>query len=321
LDTLYPLLFEPLFKERVWGGRGLAPWFPALPPGPIGEAWVLGDHAQGRTRVKAGPLAGEILGALLQRFGAQLVGPRGMAVANGQFPLLVKLLDAQADLSVQVHPTDSYPGLPPGELGKTEMWLVLAADPGARVVYGLAEGTTPAAFADAIASSRTMAALRQLAVQAGDVLYVPAGTIHALGAGLVVAEIQQSSDTVYRVYDYDRPGLDGNPRALHIRDALAVTQYGPPPQPTRPRAAGQNHWHPICASPFFVVSLADVHGEWAQPRFAESFEVILPLDGAGEVRWDGGRQPLPAGEALLIPAVQDGYSLAGDFRALHVTLP
>lgn len=316
---LYPLLFEPLFKERVWGGRRLAHWFPGMPDGPIGEAWILGDHVQGRTRVHAGPLAGQTLQSLTQQFGARLVGLRGSAAP--QFPLLFKLLDAHADLSVQVHPTDAYPGLPPGELGKTEMWVVLAADPGSSVIYGLTEGTTPAAFAEAVGSGRTLSALRQLAVKAGDVLYVPAGTVHALGAGLVVAEVQQSSDTVYRVYDYDRLGLDGRPRALHTHDALRVTDYGPPPAPTHPDPITPNRWTPICQSPFFTVSLADVRGAWTQPAFPAAFQVIMPLEAGAEAVWSGGQQAVPAGHALLIPAELDGYTLCGDCRALHVTLP
>ena len=144
MSQLYPLIFAPLFKDRVWGGRKLARWFEALPEGPVGEAWVLSDHPNGRTPVQNGPLAGQTLTELQHRFGAELFGTR---LQGTGFPLLFKMLDCQDDLSVQVHPDDTYFGLQAGELGKTEMWVVLEAEPGGRVVYGLKAGTTAESWA------------------------------------------------------------------------------------------------------------------------------------------------------------------------------
>ena len=320
MSQLYPLIFEPVFKERVWGGRRLEPWFANLPPGPIGEAWVLSDHPQGPTRVLNGALAGETLRSLRERFGEALVGTRGVSGKTGEFPLLFKLLDSQDDLSVQVHPTDHYEGLPPGELGKTEMWVVLDAKPGARAVYGLKDGVTPDSFATAVREGRTMDVLRQIEVRPGDVLYVPAGTIHALGAGLLVAEIQQSSDTVYRVYDYNRPGLDGKPRELHVDHALKVARYGEPPQPTGLPEPPARTWVEICRSPYFRVSVGRGAGTWAQATAPESFQVVLLLEGEGEIVWEGGREALRAGVAALAPAALGAYTLEGNFRALCVTV-
>ncbi len=321
MTVLYPLLFEPVFKERVWGGRRLSRWFPALPEGRIGEAWVLSGHPQGPTRVANGPLAGETLPALQGRFGAELVGTRGAAAKSGGFPLLFKLLDANDDLSVQVHPSDDYEGLPPGELGKTEMWVVLDAEPGAKVVYGLKEGVTRDDFATAVAEGRTMEVLQQREVRPGDVLYVPAGTVHALGTGLLVAEIQQSSDTTYRVYDYNRLGLDGKPRELHIEHALAVAGYGKPPEVVHPGDPGTNRWQEIVRSPYFVTCQGRCAGEWAQEISPESFQAIMVLEGSGSIRWDGGETPLQAGATALVPASLGRYTLQGTFRALRVTLP
>lgn len=255
------------------------------------------------------------------RFGAALVGTRGIAAKTDRFPLLLKLLDPQSDLSVQVHPGDDDPALPPGELGKTEMWVVLDAPPGARVVYGLQEGVTPDAFAAAIRAGKTMDALRQIPVQAGDVLYVPAGTVHALGSGVLVAEIQQSSDTTYRVYDYGRPGLDGRPRALHVEQALRVIRYGPAPRPARPAWPDPHHWLPIGRSPYFAVDHGECQGEWPQATTPDTCQVIVVLEGAGAIAWDGGEEPIPAGSALLVPAALGSYHLAGRFRALRITLP
>lgn len=320
MAELYPLLFAPIFKERVWGGRRLSQWFSHLPEGSIGEAWVLSDHPQGPTPVSNGPLAGETLRSLRERFGAALVGTRGTSEKTGEFPLLFKMLDCQDDLSVQVHPSDAYAGLPPGELGKTEMWVVLDAAPGAKAVYGLKEGVTAASFAEAVRAGRTMDVMNQVEVQAGDVLYVPAGTVHALGTGLLVAEIQQSSDTTYRIYDYDRPGLDGKPRELHIDHALQVSRYGPPPRVTRAEAKEANAWQEICRSPFFTVYHGRCEGAWAQGSKPDSFQAFMVLQGEGSIAWAGGSEPLRAGATVLVPASLGAYQLAGTFQALLVTV-
>jgi mannose-6-phosphate isomerase len=320
MTELYPLLFQPVFKERVWGGRGLGRWFADLPQGSIGEAWVLSDHRQGPTPVRNGPLAGQTLGSLKDRFGAALLGTRGVSDKTGEFPLLFKLLNAQDDLSVQVHPGDDYPGLPAGELGKTEMWVVLDAEPGAKVVYGLKPGATPQDFAAAVAAGRTMDVMRELAVRAGDVLYVPAGTVHALGTGLLVAEIQQSSDTTYRVYDYDRPGLDGKPRELHVAHALKVTSYGEPPAVRHLSAPEPHRWAEICRSPYFTVSQGGCEGDWAQETSPESFQALMVLKGDGAIAWDGGSEPLRPGDTLLVPAGLRTYRLSGTLQALRVTV-
>jgi mannose-6-phosphate isomerase len=322
MAELYPLLFQPVFKERIWGGRNLGRWFADLPEGSIGEAWVLSDHGQGPTTVRNGPFAGETLGSLRARFGTALVGTRGVSDKTGEFPLLFKLLDSQDDLSVQVHPRDDYPGLPPGELGKTEMWVVLGAEPGAKVVYGLQPGTTAESFAAAVAAGRTMDVMRELTVRPGDVLYVPAGTVHALGTGLLVAEIQQSSDTTYRVYDYDRPGLDGKPRELHVAHALKVASYDEPPAVRHLGAPAPNHWAEICQSPYFVVAHGSCEGEtgWAQQTSPESFQAIMVLEGDGAITWDTGSEPLHPGDTVLVPAALGTYQLSGTLQALRVTV-
>lgn len=321
MSNLYPLLLEPVFKQRVWGGRRLTRWFPQLPDGPIGEAWVMSDHPQGRTPVRNGPLAGETLHSLRERFGAGLLGNRGVSGETEELSVLIKLLNSQEDLSVQVHPPDHYEELSPGELGKTEMWVVLDARPGARVIYGLKEGVTSESFALAVGEGRIMDALRQIEVKAGDVLYVPSGTIHALGAGLLVAEIQQSSDTVYRLYDYDRPGLDGQLRALHLGHALRVVDYGEPPEPTHPTPPSPNRWDEICRSPYFVVCQGACRGRWPQRTGPESFQAIMVLEGTGALAWADGQEPLHGGNMILVPACLGRYTLTGAFTALLVSSP
>jgi len=320
-------MFRPEFKERVWGGRRLAAWFSELPPGPIGEAWVLSDHPQGPTVVSNGPLAGATLSDLTRRLGGELFGTDGGAGKTNTFPLLFKILDAEADLSVQVHPADNYDGLPPGELGKAEVWVVLHADPGAQAIYGLKPGTTPGSLADAVFAGQTMSVLNQISVCTGDVLFVPTGTVHALGAGLLVAEIQQSSDTVYRVYDYDRLGLDGKARELHIEHALRVCSFGPPPRRGRlPAQVSPNTWTVICQSPYFVVFYGQsaTNRPWALTPTPNSFQVVMIIEGDGNATWPDGEEPLQLqmGDTLLIPANFDGdVTLQGEFRALLSMVP
>lgn len=282
---------------------------------------MLSDHPQGRTPVANGALAGQVLDHLQVTYGAALVGTHGLSEAAGAFPLLLKLLDAHDDLSVQVHPGDDYPGLPAGERGKTEMWVVLHAEPGAKVVLGLQPGVTRSSFAEAIARDSIMTALQELTVRSGDVFYVPAGTVHALGTGLLVAEVQQSSDTTYRVYDYDRLGLDGQPRELQVEHALAVTHYGQPPAGVMAVPAQPGIWHEVCRSPFFVVAQGECRGEWTQETSTLSFEAVMILDGAGVVAWDEGTVTVHAGTTLLVPASMGAYRLRGDFRCLRVRIP
>lgn len=318
MTALHPLFLQPIFKERIWGGRRLEAYYgSALPAGAVGEAWVLGEHAQGTSLVTAGPLAGESLAGLRRRYGAALLGARGAAAPTGRCPLLIKLLDAQDDLSVQVHPADGYAGLAPGEPGKTEMWYILAAEPGARIVYGLNDGVDAAAFAAAVRSGRIEETLRYIPVQAGDVFYVPAGTVHALGAGTVVAEVQQSSDTVYRVYDYNRPGLDGRPRELHVEHALRVARYDTPARAFRPEPPAPNQWQPLTRSEFFTVDRAECHGAWAQSTSADSFDALLVLAGEGSIAWADGEEPLRAGQSLLVPSALGGYTLSGSLSLLR----
>jgi mannose-6-phosphate isomerase len=200
----YPLQFKPEMKERIWGGRALEQFNLEVPEGSIGEAWMIGDHPNGTTKVANGPLEGIGLDEIREKYGKAFFGVKGFAQKNGKFPLLIKLLDCQDDLSVQVHPDDEYEGLPEGELGKTEMWYILDAKPGAKIIYGLKSGVTRDQLTQAIEENRIMDGLQEVTVSAGDSFYIPSGTVHALGSGVLVAEVQQNSDTVYRLYDYNR---------------------------------------------------------------------------------------------------------------------
>lgn len=229
-ERMYPLKFHPVYKEKIWGGDALARLFGRrLPSNKVGESWEIAAHPHGQSIVSKGPLAGTPLAELLRSSPREIMGRTPLA-DDGRFPLLVKLLDCNDWLSVQVHPDDEYARTHEGDLGKQESWVVLYAAPGAQIVYGLQPGTTRAEFAAAIADNRVEQYLHKVNVKAGDVFSVPAGTVHALGRGVVVAEIQQNSDTVYRVYDWGRLGADGKPRELHVAKALDVIDFTRAPQ-------------------------------------------------------------------------------------------
>ncbi|WP_010272507.1 type I phosphomannose isomerase catalytic subunit [Paenibacillus senegalensis] len=319
---LYPLKFQPELKERVWGGRSLERFGLQLPAGPIGEGWMIGDHPHGTTTVKNGAYSGLKLSELRQKLGAALLGDKGAASKNGQFPLLVKLLDCEDDLSVQVHPHDDYKGLPEGELGKTEMWYILDAKPGAKIIYGLKPGIDRDQLKQAINEGRIMDCLQEVPVQAGDSFYIPAGTVHALGSGVLVAEVQQNSDTVYRLYDYNRPGLDGKPRELHIKESLEVIAYdGTGATRMTTEISKPHEWLKLAHSPYFIVEKGVLDGSWALATSSDSFVILIVGEGQGSIHWGGESLPLNAGECLLLPAQLGAYRLEGKATLLRSYLP
>lgn len=318
----YPLQFQPEFKERVWGGRDLERFGFHLPEGRIGEAWTIGDHPNGTTKVMNGELAGLGLDRVRELYGKEFFGSKGFSEKTGRFPLLIKLLDCQDDLSVQVHPNDDYEGLPKGELGKTEMWYVLDAKPGAKIIYGLKDGVTREDLAQAVEEDRIMDTLFEVPVSPGDTFYIPAGTVHALCAGVLVAEIQQNSDTTYRLYDYNRPGLDGKPRELHVEDSLNVIAYedsGATRMTTELQA--DNTWLTIAASPYFLVEKGRTGGSWALETNGDSFVIHVVCEGAGALRWSGGELAVKPGDCFLIPANLGAYSFEGSLTMLRSLVP
>ncbi|TLS51387.1 class I mannose-6-phosphate isomerase [Paenibacillus antri] len=320
--TPYPLKFVPEFKERVWGARELERFGFDLPAGNIGEGWMIGEHPNGTTAVADGALAGVRLDELRERFGAEWLGARGISAKTGRFPLLIKLLDCSDDLSVQVHPNDDYERLGAGELGKTEMWYVLDAKPGAKIIYGLREGVDRETLAAAIDQGRILDCLHEVEAKPGDTFYIPAGTVHALGAGVLVAEIQQNSDTTYRLYDYNRPGLDGKPRELHIEDSLNVIAYdGAGASYGKTELPADNAWLPLAASPYFTVEKGRASGEWALSTSADSFQILIVCEGDGAIRWAGGEAPLRPGDCFLLPANLGDYKLTGGLTVLRSYVP
>ncbi len=319
---LYPLQFQPEMKERVWGGRNLERFGYSLPAGSIGEAWTISEHPHGMTKVINGVLHGWGLDQVREHYREMVFGHKGLSPKTGRFPLLVKLLDCEDDLSIQVHPSDDDHRLTTNELGKSEMWYVIDAKPGAKIIFGLKDGTTQVQLRQAIEEDRILEVMNHVEVCAGDAFYIPAGTVHALGAGILLAEIQQNSDTTYRLYDYHRLGLDGKPRALHIEDSLEVIQFeGTTATKRTTELSRPNEWLTIAESPYFKVEKGAVHDKWELTTTADSFIILIITKGEGQLIWDSQSIIAHAGDCFLLPAQLGSYILAGQMTVIQSYIP
>ncbi|MEP7293803.1 MAG: type I phosphomannose isomerase catalytic subunit [Chloroflexota bacterium] len=317
--TLYPLLLDPSLHVKVWGGRKLETvMHKTLPTSePYGESWEMHDSA----KVANGALAGRTLGDLLPVYGAELLGTMNDPKAG--MPLLVKLLDATDWLSVQVHPDDAQAAQLEGEpRGKTEAWYVIAAEPKSRLVIGVRTDSSREEVAEAIRANRLEDLLVYANVEAGDVLFIPAGTIHALGPGILVYEIQQSSDTTYRLYDWGRVGLDGKPRSLHIDKSLSVSRIGS--LPSIHSSGGESAAAvDLIDSPYFRTTLHQ-HGDAKAALNTEGrvFHVLTCVEGEAKIA--AGDYPvltLETGRTVLIPAAVGRYTLTGKAKVLRSYQP
>lgn len=306
---MYPLKFQPIYKERVWGGAHIAAMFGReTEKEKIGESWELACHPHGMSVVANGEFTGKTLQELVACYKTELLGQRWQQAEN--FPLLLKILDANEPLSVQVHPSDAYPGLADGESGKHEAWYVLAAAADARIVYGLNEHVKKQDVIAALETGRIMDILHVVPVRTGDMIVVPAGVIHALLGGIVVCEIQQNSDTTYRVYDYDRLGDDGRPRALHTDKALEVIDFDFVPQTDFTA-------HTVSCE-YFSMTKHVVAGQ-SVFKPAGQFIVLFIVSGSGQVNYKDYCEDIAAGEAILLPACLDEVVIHGNLTMLSIS--
>nr|WP_233096153.1 type I phosphomannose isomerase catalytic subunit [Alicyclobacillus sp. SO9] len=305
----YPLLFNPVFKQRVWGGTRLKDWFrECSDTDQIGEAWILSDHQEGKSTVSNGPYTGKTLSEVIEQ------EPDWFGPDMKEFPLLFKVIDAAKDLSVQVHPDDVYAYEHAGERGKTECWWVLDAAQDAKIVYGH-HAQTRQDFEQAEQADKWDDVLKYSAVSPGDFRFVPAGKVHALGAGTMVLEVQQSSDTTYRVYDYKRPGTDGKLRPLHLEDALNVIPF---PDTDDSLVSHVSSGTSLASCPYFEVEKWEIDGK--EEVLANQVLVIAPTDNSATLSFDSESLTLEKGHAVLLPKGVT-VTLAGRFTGIVTKVP
>jgi mannose-6-phosphate isomerase len=300
--SLYPLRFRPLYRRYLWGGRRLETILgKPLPPGDdYAESWEVVDHGEDQSVVAAGPLEGASLSYLLAEHGEELLDRHHPL---SQFPLLFKFLDAQRNLSVQVHPNDQQAArLDPPDLGKTEAWVVLHAEPGSTIYAGLKRGFDRHALEREVTRGTVELCLHRFQPRAGDCLFIPAGTVHALGEGLVIAEIQQASDATFRLFDWNRVGPDGQPRRLHIAESLDVIDYQRGPvDPQIPEPTGQPGIERLVACDKFVLDRRTFDAPITLGG-DQRFHLLAGIAGSADVSDDSTGQPLQRGQSLLLPA-------------------
>lgn len=321
---VYPLKFEPVYKDYLWGGDKIIRRFARLaPPGIYAESWEVSAHPDGMSVVADGPLAGRSLADLVADMGERLVGTR---TRTPHFPLLIKLIDARQQLSVQVHPNDATAAAYGGE-AKTEMWYVLDADAGACVYAGLQPGCTPDQLKAAVEDSTVEDLMVTIPVAAGDAVFIPGGRVHAIGAGCLLLEVQQTSNTTYRLYDWARVGADGKTRELHVDQALQVIDWqdtGDAKVGDGAAAPGGAGFRELYRSPYFKLEHARLREPLAGGTDGSTFEVLFCASGRAMLESEAGQETLAAGTSILIPAAPSAYRLSpegAEVEILRVTVP
>jgi mannose-6-phosphate isomerase len=321
-----PVVFEPLFKVKPWGGRRLAELLSKTPPvgEPVGESWELVSLPENESRVHGGPLAGQTLDALVQTWAGDLLGQAQSA--DGRFPLLIKFLDACENLSVQVHPKPD-PHASGWQTGvKHEAWYVLHAEPGAKLYVGLKPGVGPEDVARVANTPRMVDVLREWPGRPGQCFYLPSGTLHALGAGLLVAEVQTPSDITYRAYDWDRVGLDGKPRQLHLEQSLANIRYDVTAdmvlQPSRDIQGPLGLTTRVAGCQAFTMDIASLAAGRKQTVPAGKMRIWMILGGRGQLRCADQELAFATGDTLLIPAAaRSEVEASVDSRLIEALVP
>lgn len=305
--ALYPVKLSPAFKDYLWGGVRLKSEFnKSCTLDRVAESWELSAHRDGQSLVSGGEYDGLTLAEYIDAIGRKALGT--ICEKYDYFPLLIKLIDAKGDLSVQVHPSDEYALAHEGEYGKTEAWYILDCDEGASLYYGFARDVTREEYAAAISEGRLTEILNRVSVKRGDVFFIPAGTVHAIGAGILICEIQQNSNTTYRVYDYGRRDKDGQLRPLHIEKALAVSNLtSSPALPETPDGADVL----LAECAYFTVRRLRLDGLSEISVDGGSFLSLVVTEGNGTLTHEGGVLHFAKGDSIFIPAQDRVFQVKG----------
>lgn len=305
---MYPLKFENLYYDKVWGGRGFESFRSNVPKGKIGESWDIACHPNGTGVVANGRLKGVGFKELIKFYNKEIFGNR---IVNGEFPLLVKLINSNENLSVQVHPNDDYAKRIENSSGKTEAWYVVDAKEGAELIVGT-NGCTRLEFEQAIKKGKVEDCLNRIKVKKGDAFLINSGLVHAICSGLVIAEIQQNSDITYRVYDY------GRPREIHLEKSLDVIDFN-----LKPKKLVENYKEflgykvsSLCENEYFSIYKYVISSKAEFRSDNNTFSIITCVQGVGAINYSGGNETIYKGESLLIPATLGKYEIEGNLEVL-----
>ena len=319
------LFLKPALKETIWGGNRLRNDFRMETDlKNIAEAWVLSCHEDGESTVIGGEFDGKTLSHVLEKeIGMKALGTNCEGYDKIEdFPILIKLIDADDKLSVQVHPDDEYAAANEKDVrGKTEAWYIIDCDKDAELIYGFNDDLTKEEFRDAIENGTLLDKVNRAKVQPGDVAFISAGTLHAIGKGILLAEVQQSCNTTYRVFDYNRTGLDGKPRELHVSKAVDVTECTVPKGTLAPEGMPVKHdgYTSILLSecPYFTMTSIDVDALYSDNADDTSFVSLVVLDGEGTIRCGDDERAFKKGDSIFIPASSGCYYVSGKAKILH----
>lgn len=316
----YPLLFEPISKERIWGGTKLKEVLNKSFDGhQIGESWELSTVENDISVVANGAFEGLNLNQLIEKYPTELLGVNSIQNFGLNFPLLFKFLDAKEDLSIQVHPNDALAKERHNSFGKTEMWYVMQADDNARLVVGFKDKTNKKDYQEHIENKTLVTILNETLVKKGDAFFLETGTVHAIGAGVLIAEIQQTSDITYRLYDWDRVGANGVGRELHTDLALDAINF----ETTNTKlnyAAAKNKSVNLVECPFFKTNILQISEKYNWKKIKESFTVLMCTEGSFTINMLHFQSEFKKGDTVLIPAIIDGFEIIGEATLLEITI-
>lgn len=322
MSALYPLKFKTIYKDKIWGGQKIKTYlhkdFGDLPN--CGETWEISGVKSDVSVVAGGALEGESLANLLEQYKDELVGKKVYDHFGNIFPLLVKFIDANDDLSIQVHPDDELAKKRHNSFGKTEMWYVIETDPGSTLIAGFNQELDEQTYLDKLNSGHIMDILNKENVAAGDVFFLPAGRVHTIGKGLLIAEIQQTSDITYRIYDFDRVDDKGNKRELHTQEALAAIDYKHYPEYKTKYQPAKDETVKLVSCPYFTTNLLDFDKSTSKDYSSlDSFVIHVCVEGAYNVTYNGETYPVKMGECILLPKSIDKVELetTGGFKILE----
>ena len=315
---IYPLQFEPILKERIWGGEKLNSVLnKPITSKSTGESWEISTVEGDVSVISNGTLKGISLNEIIGNFPKEVLGTAVFEKFGKQFPLLFKYLDAKTDLSIQVHPNDELAKERHNSFGKTEMWYIMQADEGSRIIVGFKNNSNAKEYVSHLENNTLLALLEEVKVKTGDVFFLETGTVHAIGAGLLVAEIQQTSDITYRLYDFDRVDSEGNKRELHVELALEAINYNKV-ETQKKYNKQENVSNKMVNCPYFTTNYLNIAGEINVSKSATSFTVYMCTEGEFQLEYNQEQYHYSKGDTVLIPAAMTDFNLLGKATLLEI---